>query len=76
MPVVLRSKWLWIGVCLLVLGTGPLIVAVQIAKLQGDSNPNPVGPGMLCMLTFWPSIGMIVIGLASGLRRQRAQRRA
>jgi hypothetical protein len=75
MPVVLSSKWLWIGVALLVFGTGPLIVSVEISKLQGDTNPNPVGPGMLCMLTFWPSIGMIAVGLASGLRR-RARRRA
>ena len=71
MPAALRSKWLWIGVGLLVLGTGPLLVSVEIAKFQGDNNPNPVGPGILCMLTFWPSIGMIVVGLVSGLRNSR-----
>jgi len=56
-PTALRSRWLWIGVVLLVVGTGPLLVAVLYAWSQGDPNPNPVGPGICAMFTFWLQLG-------------------
>jgi hypothetical protein len=66
------GSWLlWIGIALLVLGSGPLLVSVAYAWSQGDRNPNPVGPGILAMFTFWPSIILIVIGLGLGIARYR-----
>jgi hypothetical protein len=74
MPKLLSSRWLWIGVALLLVGSGPLVVAMLYAMLRGDPNPNPVGPGICAMFTFWPSIGMIIAGLVAGHRRAKAER--
>lgn len=76
MSKLLSSRWLWIGVGLLLVGTGPLVVVVIYSKVHGDPNPNPVGPGMCAMLTFWPSIGMIIVGLITGYHRWLAERDA
>jgi len=40
--------------------------------LWPDPNPNPVGPGILFGLTFWPAIICIVVGVI----RARARRAA
>jgi len=71
MRAIFGSRVLWIGVALLVVGTGPHLVSVVYAEWQGDRNPNPIGPGILVMLTFWPSILLIVIGLGLGIARYR-----
>jgi hypothetical protein len=34
-----------------------------LAGMRGDSNPNPIGPGILAGVTIWPSLICIVIGL-------------
>ena len=63
--------WLFrLGIVLLLLGSGPLLVTIALAKLgvTADPNPNPVGFGILAMLTFWPSIVMIVVGFVLGRR--------
>ncbi|MCW5574876.1 MAG: hypothetical protein KIT13_02160 [Burkholderiales bacterium] len=62
-PRFLQSRWIRLGVAGLVLGTGPLLLAVAISYLMGDRNPNPVGPGILALLTFWPSILLVLIGV-------------
>ena len=56
---------------LLVIGSGPLLIACLYAWSQGDANANPVGWGILAMLTFWPSVILIVIGLGLGVARLR-----
>jgi hypothetical protein len=68
----------WIGLALLVLGTGPLLAIVLAAELGllSDPNPNPIGPGLLAFFTFWPAVIMIVWGLiASVVRYRRAPTR-
>jgi hypothetical protein len=63
------------GLALFVLGSGPLFVVIALAAvgLWPDPNPNPVGPGLLFLLTFWPAVFCIVIGVARvWLRRRRA----
>ncbi|MFL6688653.1 MAG: hypothetical protein ACJ8IR_00470 [Alphaproteobacteria bacterium] len=69
------SKLFWIGVALLLLGSGPLlmIVAASSLGLLSDPNPNPIGPGLLFFFTFWPGVVLTVIGLA---RRRRTDRLA
>lgn len=56
----------WIGLATVALGTGPLLLILLAARMgwSSDPNPNPVGPGMLAMCTFWPGAAMTVIGLA------------
>lgn len=63
------------GALLMVCGTGPLLVAIVIAHLQGDENPNPIGPGILAMCTFWPSLAMIGVGLMHGMFGAMAERK-
>jgi hypothetical protein len=56
------SKLLWIGVAILIVGTGPLtaICAAASMGLTSDPNPNPVGPGLLAGLCV-PVGGMMTI---------------
>jgi hypothetical protein len=48
------------------LGTGPLvfIIAAAALGLWPDPNPNPIGPGLLAFLTFWPGVICLVVGIA------------
>ena len=61
----LQSKLVKAGLIVLVLGTGPLLFIIVAAAigLWPDPNPNPVGPGMLAALSFWPGIVCLLIGI-------------
>ncbi len=61
----LRSWWIRAGIVCLVVGTGPLVSIMVAAGLgmTDDPNPNPVLFGMLAGLTFWPSLGLIAVGI-------------
>ena len=65
----------WIGLALLVLGTGPLLLIIVAAELglTNDPNPNPIGPGLLAFFTFWPAVILIVWGLIASVLRYRRQ---
>ncbi len=70
MRTYLRSGLVRAGLLLLAIGTGPLVGYVLLAKyghgalgVTPDPNPNPVMFGILAMLTFWPSVIMIGIGV-------------
>jgi hypothetical protein len=69
----LKSAWVRIGLVVFFLGSGPLlfIIAAAAVGLWPDPNPNPVGPGILCGLTFWPAIICVVIGVLR-VRSRRA----
>ncbi len=69
-PRFLQSRWIRVGMAGLVLGTGPLLLAVAISYLMGDRNPNPVGPGILAFLTFWPSVLLVLIGVVVTIVRK------
>jgi hypothetical protein len=68
------SRFLWIGVGLLCLGTGPLFIVILAAQfgLTRDPNPNPVGFGILAFFTFWPSVLLIVVGIIRTRQKRRA----
>jgi len=70
----LKSTWVRVGLVLLVVGATPLLFIITAAALGlwPDPNPNPVGPGILFGLTFWPAIICIVVGVI----RTRARRAA
>src|SRR6267154_6376846 len=70
----LKSRWVRVGLVLLVVGATPLLFIITAAALGlwPDPNPNPVGPGILFGLTFWPAIICIVVGVI----RARARRGA
>jgi hypothetical protein len=70
------SSLFWIGLALLILGTGPLLAIGAAASLGllSDPNPNPIGPGLLAFFTFWPAVILIVWGLVASLLRYRRAR--
>ena len=61
-----ESRFVRTGLALFVLGCGPLLLIIVAAAvgLWPDPNPNPIGPGILAFLTFWPSLICMVIGVA------------
>jgi len=68
------SRFFWIGLVLLCVGTGPLLIVILAAQLglTRDPNPNPVGFGILALFTFWPSVLLIVVGIVRTRRKRRA----
>ena len=72
-PPFKMSRLFWIGLVLLVLGAGPLLLIVVAAEvgLTSDPNPNPIGPGLLAFVTFWPAVLLIVWGLIASVLRYR-----
>lgn len=70
----LRSRLFKIGLVLFILGSGPLLLIIVAASLglTRDPNPNPVGPGILAMLTFWPSVICMAIGAWNVRRSEKA----
>jgi len=60
-----ESRLVRVGAALLVFGSGPLLLIILAAavRLWPDPNPNPVGPGLLAGLTFWPAVICLSIGV-------------
>jgi hypothetical protein len=67
----------WIGSILFIVGTGPLLTVILLAWMgvTKDSNPNPIGPGLLAFLTFWPSGILVILGLVQSYTRYRSSQR-
>jgi hypothetical protein len=61
----LKNRLFKIGFWMFVLGCGPLLIIILLAStgLWPDPNPNPIGPGLLAFLTFWPSLICMAIGV-------------
>lgn len=64
----MRKKWrklhltLRIGIILLIVGISPLLIVLGLNELGIIDAGNAVGPGILAMLAFYPSIILIIIG--------------
>jgi hypothetical protein len=69
----LRSRLVQIGLLLSVGGSAPLLLIILAASLglTSDPNPNPIGPGILVMLTFWPGVLCVLLGVGLVGRKQR-----
>lgn len=50
---------MYIGVAILVFGSGPLLIIILLSE---DPNPNPVGLGILAMISFWPGVLITCLG--------------
>ncbi|HEU5016421.1 MAG TPA: hypothetical protein VFT69_00455 [Pseudolabrys sp.] len=71
------SVLFWVGIGVLVVGTGPLVlfgIAFSLGFIS-DPNPNPIGLGLLAFFTFWPGIVIMAAGLIVSFCRYRARRR-
>ena len=73
-PKLLLSRVFWAGLILLILGTGPLLTVILLARfgVTKDPNPNPIGVGILTFLTFWPSVIMMIIGVTTSCLRYKS----
>lgn len=68
----LKDKLFLIGAAVVILGSLPLLAILFLARigLLADSNPNPVGPGLLVFVTFWPGVVLMAAGIfRSAIRR-------
>jgi hypothetical protein len=67
----MKSRLVRVGLVLLILGTGPLlfIIAAAAVGLWPDPDPNPIGPGLLAAVTFWPAVICIAVGVVRARRR-------
>lgn len=68
-----QSGFVRVGLGLVVFGSGPLIAIIVLAALGvlADPNPNPVGPGILAAVTFWPGIICVIVGVFRVARGKR-----
>lgn len=59
------NKLFRIGAVLFLVGCGPLLFIILAAALGlwPDPNPNPIGPGLLAFLSFWPSVALLGLGV-------------
>lgn len=69
-----RSGLVKLGLGLLVLGVGPLVAIIVLAAvgIWPDPNPNPIGPGLLACLTFWPGVICLVVGVIRVANQRRS----
>jgi hypothetical protein len=73
----MKSKWsklhitLKIGLILFIVGSGPLLTVLGLDALGLVDAGNAVGPGILAMLSFYPSIALIIIGSILTYRKKK-----
>lgn len=61
-----------IGILLFIIGSGPLLILMGLDALGLIDAGNPVGFGILAMLSFYPSIILMIIGsILTFLKRKR-----
>lgn len=73
----LTSPLVKAGIGLFLVGCGPLLAIIAAARLglTSDPNPNPIGPGLLAFVTFWPSVILSGIGVVRVMRQNAAAAR-
>lgn len=61
----LANRFVRWGLGLFLIGSGPLLLIILAAAvgLWPDPDPNPVGPGLLAFLTFWPAVALLGLGV-------------
>jgi hypothetical protein len=68
----LQAGLVRLGLGLLIFGSGPLLAIIVLAAVGvwPDPNPNPIGPGILAFLTFWPGLAFLIVGVVGVARRK------
>ncbi|MBA3052369.1 hypothetical protein KKF70_03160 [bacterium] len=57
-----------IGLLLLGFGTGPILLLVLLEAMGINTNAgNAVGPGLLHVITLWPAVVFLVLGIVISL---------
>ena len=70
-----RSGLVKLGLALLIFGVGPLVAVVVLAAvgLWPDPNPNPIGPGLLACVSFWPGLICLIVGAIRVANQERGE---
>jgi hypothetical protein len=68
----LASRFVQAGLLLLGGGSLPLVLIMTAVALGLTDDPNPIGPGLLVFVTFWPAAICLLVGIG----RVAAQRRS
>ena len=63
MKHILKNWVLYLGLLILVLGSGPLFLVILLARFGIIEESNAVGPGILAFFTFWPGVVLVLVGL-------------
>ncbi|MDA9239319.1 hypothetical protein N9572_05165 [Flavobacteriaceae bacterium] len=68
-------KVLQVGLCLLFFGSAPLLIVIALDALSVLDAGNGLAFGLLTLLTFYPSLVLIVVGGVLTLikRRKKSQ---
>ena len=57
-----------VGAIIALVGWSPLLVIVLLGFIGVLSDPNPIGPGLLFFVSFWPAVVCLGIGVVQVLR--------
>lgn len=60
-----------IGAIIAMVGWGPLLAIALLAPIGLWPDPNPIGPGLLFFLSFWPAVICLGIGFFQVWRSRR-----
>lgn len=63
-----------IGLILFVLGCGPLLLLLGLDTLGIIEAGNAVGPGILGVLSFYPSLILIIVGIVLTYQKRKKEK--
>jgi len=70
-----RSRTFLAGFALLIVGAAPLLLYILYEAVSGSTGGNPIGLGLLLIVSFWPAVILMGLGLLGVLRRRAAEKR-
>ena len=66
----LKSKLFLSGFITLIVGVSPLLLYILYEFVTGGKGGNPIGLGLLFLVSFWPAVILMGLGAFSALRRR------
>ena len=69
---IFSSKTFKAGLILFTVGITPLLLYVAYEFVTGSTGGNPIGLGLLFVVTSGPSVVLMIIGVVSALLRKDA----
>jgi hypothetical protein len=69
----MSNRFFKVGTIIALIGWTPLLAIILLASvgLWPDPNPNPIGPGLLFFVSFWPALVCLGIGAYQVWRGRR-----